>query len=197
VYRIATKIPRNETTYYRKRDTFNQERDPLKRAALFYYLNKNCFNGLYRTSRSGNFNVPFSPSRTGNYPALLEFENVARLLRHARFECCDFETLVKRHCQPGDFFFLDPPYSDSSRYPFREYFPGCFSFDDVPRLERVLDLIQKRGGLFVLTFSDRLNFKFKAKGWQMHRIRTRRNIGGFASSRKFVEDIVLTNVLGS
>src|ERR1700738_1413710 len=53
VFKIATAIPRTERAYYKSRDAFNGETNPLRRAGLFYYLNKNCFNGLYRTSKAG------------------------------------------------------------------------------------------------------------------------------------------------
>jgi DNA adenine methylase len=192
VYDRAVALPRTKNKYYELRDRFNHESDPLWKASLFYYLNKNCFNGLYRTSRVGTFNVPFSKSRTGNYLPRDEFLRAAKLLRRARFECGDFEASVRANCQRGDFVFLDPPYSEARRYPFREYYPGCFSQSDMDRLMDVLAFIEAKEAHFVLTFSSRLKPEVK-KGWLLRKIRTRRNIAGFAGARRYVNDIVISN----
>lgn len=194
VYKIATSVSRTEKAYYKARDAFNIETDPLRRAGLFYYLNKNCFNGLYRTSQSGNFNVPFSRNRIGRYPSEEEFVEVAKSFKNARFQCGDFEQAIRRDCRENDFVFLDPPYSEAKRYPFREYYPECFKFSDVERLEQLLRFIDDQGAQFVLTFSNSLTIKYRSRNWKKFKVRTRRNISGFADSRKFVDDVILTNV---
>ena len=194
VYDLATSFPRTKRAYYQIRDRFKFEEDRIVHAALFYYLNKNCFNGLYRTSKAGEFNVPFSPSRTGQYPPKAQFLNAAASFKHTKFICCDFEETIRSNCQAGDFIFLDPPYSDAKRYPFREYYPGCFSEADIVRLLDVLQFIQRNDAFFVLTFSDRVGVKFSTLDWRQYPIRTRRNISGFASARKYVEDVIVTNV---
>jgi DNA adenine methylase len=58
VYKIFAGFPRDRTTYYRLRDDYPKVKSQTRRAAIFYYLNKNCFNGLYRTNKRGHFNVP-------------------------------------------------------------------------------------------------------------------------------------------
>ncbi len=193
LYDHAVSIPRNAETFYRTRDSFNKSDDTFVRASLFYYLNKNCFNGLFRTSRAGAFNVPFSPSRTGEYPHKVVFLQAAAAIRSAAFVCADFERVLLEYCREGDFVFLDPPYSATTRYPFREYFPGCFTESDIRRLIRVLDTIDSRGAIFLVSFSASFVDDVAERGWQINSINTRRNISGFAGARKYVRDITVTN----
>lgn len=193
VYRCATAIPRTKRSYYRARTEFNATEDRLAQASLFYYLNKNCFNGLFRTSRAGDFNVPFSQARVGEYPAIETFLHSAGNLRSAKVVCADFETLLLKNARAGDLVFLDPPYSTAKRYPFREYFPGCFAEHDIERLVNVLNILDDRGVHFVLTFSENLRKAYDFNGWHTLTVRTRRNISGFASHRKYVRDIIVTN----
>jgi len=194
VYDLATSYPRTRRAYYNLRERFKPEKNEIDRAALFYYLNKNCFNGLYRTSKIGEFNVPFSPLRTGRYPPKGQFVNAALSFKRTKLISCDFEQAIRMNCQSGDFIFLDPPYSDAKRYPFREYYPGCFCQADVKRLLGVLHFIQQQNAFFVLTFSNRLGVDFSRTEWRQYAMRMRRNISGFASARRYVEDVVVTNV---
>ena len=193
LYDRVIKIPRTKRAYYKARDEFNECDDVFKRAYLFYYLNKNCFNGLFRTAKNGNFNVPFSKARVGRYPDKKEFVVSAQSLKRAKFLCGDFETVLMRHVRRGDLVYLDPPYSAAKRYPFREYFPGCFSFQDIPRLTTTLEKLDNRGIEFVLSFSRQLERSLVRKHWSIVPIRTRRNISGFANARTYVDDIIVTN----
>ncbi len=193
LYNRVIKIPRTQRAYYRARDEFNKSDDPFERACLFYYLNKNCFNGLFRTAKNGNFNVPFSRARVGKYPERNDFIASAKLLKRAKFLCGDFETILIRHVRKGDLVYLDPPYSAAKRYPFREYFPGCFTFQDIARLTGILEILDARGIHFVLSFSNQLEQALARKRWSIIPIRTRRNISGFATARTYVDDIIVTN----
>ncbi|MBK8459153.1 MAG: DNA adenine methylase [Micropruina sp.] len=92
--------------------------DALARAARFAYLNRFCFNGLYRTNRSGEFNVP-AGKNTGRMPSLAMYKDAARVLLHANLKLASFhETL--RDVDSGDFVYLDPPYP-TDRQTYGEY----------------------------------------------------------------------------
>jgi DNA adenine methylase len=82
VYRRFASIPRNPRTYYAIRSVWAQERDPIIRAALFFYLNRNCFNGIFRTNSKGIFNVPFASDRVPLYPTQRTVRDAAGLLEH-------------------------------------------------------------------------------------------------------------------
>jgi DNA adenine methylase len=194
VYDHFSSIPRDARTYYLSREQFSTTDDPLIRASLFYYLNRNCFNGLYRTSKAGRFNVPYSAKRTGRYPSKEQFVASVAPLRKADIVCDDFEHVVQRHCKAGDLVYLDPPYAGAGRYPFKEYFPGCFTANDVERLQSTLQYLDSIGSKFVLTFSEHLTLNARALGWKRYRFRTRRNIAGDGARRAYVDDVLLTNV---
>ena len=193
VYRTAAGIPRDRKTYYSIRAQFNTENDDLRKAAYFYYLNKNCFNGLYRTCKEGRFNVPFSESRTGLYPTEEAFAAASRCLKRAKILCGDFEAVVRKYCKRHDVVYLDPPYSSTYRYPFREYFPGSFCVDDFSRLNETLSYIDDIGATFVLTYSRTLPLISLKPHWHSYQFRSRRNISGISSVRRNVNDVILTN----
>jgi DNA adenine methylase len=138
VYRKFLGFPRRRDFYYRLRQQYQDVADRTTKSAIFYYLNKNCFNGLYRTNKRGAFNVPFSDSRVGRYPSEQEFLQSCELLSRARFRCGDFVDVVASTVRENDFVYLDPPYASSGRKPFREYHPYSFSVDDIERLGKLL-----------------------------------------------------------
>ena len=97
----------SDVHYYSVRD--NEPADPIERAAHILYLNRTCFNGIYRVNLQGKFNVPKgAKSRVILHDD--DFEAVARLLQSAAINHCDFEETLCR-CKKGDFVFADPPYT--------------------------------------------------------------------------------------
>src|ERR1035441_10567535 len=120
--------------YYRVRKQDRGCLDAGGRAARFIYLNRYCFNGLYRTNLAGHFNVPFASSGTGGVPPLEVCLGNARLLRNAELICGDFDSVVRDHVRAGDFVYLDPPYAVANRRIFRQYGPHTFGLDDLDKL---------------------------------------------------------------
>src|SRR5579859_6326272 len=96
----------------------------IMRAARFVYLNRRCFNGVYRTNRHGQFNVPIG-TRIGRMPAEKDFYRCSVALRPASLLSCDFDVTL-RSARHGDFAYLDPPYSTSTRPNYGEYGYGAF-----------------------------------------------------------------------
>lgn len=195
VYSLATSLPRNKKTYLDVRRHFNTETDSIERAAYFFYLNRNCFNGLYRTDKAGHFNVPFSRSRTGAMLPEVAFIEQTKRLRNVRLKASDFETIVVSHAKAETFFFLDPPYAVSWRRPFTDYIAGSFGRSDLSRLTGCLEHIDDAGAEFLLTYDSRLagQFPFR-RNWTKRKIWVRRNISGFASARRNSIEIAITNV---
>lgn len=99
-----------EKEYYRTREMYVVEKDPVKRAAYFIYLNRTCWNGLYRENRQGHFNVPM---RERSYRGAIfdetQLRQASRLLSRARLMCGDFEQTVVG-ARKGAFVYFDPPY---------------------------------------------------------------------------------------
>ena len=122
-----------------------------ERAARFIYLNRYCFNGVYRTNRRGLFNVPRG-IKTGKLPSLEEFRECSRCLNRADVLAADFFTLALK-AKRGDFFYLDPPYPTTQRPTHGECGYGSFSSADLPRLIHALQIIDRKKASFVLSYA--------------------------------------------
>ena len=123
-----------EELFYEHRSRFNRlisqgEAASAEAAALFYYLNRTCYNGLCRFNSSGQFNVPFGRYKRINYKR--DFSGYRSILRNWQFSTGDFEQVS---VAPGDFLYADPPYDVE----FRSYSKEGFSWDDQVRLAQWL-----------------------------------------------------------
>jgi DNA adenine methylase len=185
-------IPRNAKTYYDIRRRITNVKDRIERAAYFIYLNRNCFNGIYRTNLDGNFNVPFGADQ-GQYPRPCDFETTSRLLRKATLLSGDFGRTL-RYLRKDDFVYLDPPFAATGVRTFVEY--GKTSFDelDLDRLEHHLERIDRRGASFLVSYADCPRAREIAKGWNATTINVRRHIAGFTSKRKTARELLITNL---
>jgi DNA adenine methylase len=140
------------------RDLFYEVRSsrsegPFKRAAEFIYLNKTCWNGLYRVNSRGEFNVPYGLPKTD---FVIDEENLracsaALAGRHVRLRCADFETAL-HDVEPRDLVFLDPPYvTRHNNNGFIDYNEKLFSWPDQMRLARVARELADRGAHVLVT----------------------------------------------
>ena len=94
VWSAWSSMPVSKDFYLQLRARAFAEADPVQRAANFLYLNRNCFNGIFRVNKHGRFNVPFSGCRTGRLPSLEDFTESAKILWRAQLFNSDFEVLV-------------------------------------------------------------------------------------------------------
>jgi DNA adenine methylase len=181
-------------TYARWRHRSPSALTSLGKAVRFVYLNRNCFNGIYRTNTDGEFNVPFSASRTGALPSRAEFVACGRLLRRATLRTGDFGATLRR-CRKGDFVYVDPPYFVRRRRVFREYGPDAFGLEDFTRLLKHLDSLDARGVTFLLSYADTPSVRrlLKDREWRVDGLSVRRNIAGFKEKRVRVEEVLATN----
>jgi DNA adenine methylase len=164
------------------------------RAVRFFYLNRFCFNGLYRTNRSGGFNVPYAATRTGGFPPVERFAECGRLLQRAKISHGDFEDTIRRHVGKDDFVYLDPPFAVSNRRLFRQYGPDTFGLDDLDRLRSALRLIDKRGATFVLSYADSPEARKYLSAWPYRRVFVQRNVAGFSADRRRSVELIASNV---
>jgi DNA adenine methylase len=184
----------SEANYYATRDDYNaRRRGPLERAAQFIYLNKTCFNGLYRVNRKGAFNVP-----AGRYtnPAIADADALvaaSACLRRADIRCSSFECLLDE-CRAGDFVYLDPPYEPVSQTSsFTSYAAGGFSSDDQARLCDVFKQLDKRGCKLMLSNSSAPLIRKLYDGFVVEEIQAGRSINSDASKRGSVTELVVRN----
>ena len=162
------------------------------RAARFIYLNRFCFNGLYRTNLSGRFNVPYGGDKSGSIPSLPLLQKSSVFLKRAQLVEGDFEKTLQR-VEPGDFVYLDPPFSVTGRRVFNEYNPSIFNRDDITRLRKWLEILDQRNIHFLVSYVESDEAEFLRNGFQSLTVLTRRNIAGFAAKRGKVNELLIYN----
>lgn len=191
LHRRISSFRMTEKGYYELRAKSSEEGDWLTRAARFFLLNRYCFNGLYRTNREGAFNVPYGPARSGAFPSSETFRRHARLLRRAKLVCADFEEVIRANVSKADFVYIDPPYATTKTRTFNQYGPSPFNIADLERLRSSLQLIEKRKATFVLSYADCNEARDLFAAWPKYRVRTLRNISGFSSNRRRVNELLI------
>ena len=184
-------------SYYELRAQEPCKLNDLDRAARFIFLNRYCFNGLYRTNRDGHFNVPYSPSKTGQLPSLERLMETAAVLRTARIEHKDYTTILRDEVCAGDFVYMDPPYAVSNRRIFRQYGPQEFGIEDLQELAGLLPVLDKRGARFLVSYAYTTEAVRLFDGWNTKRLYTNRNIAGFARHRRRACEILVSNFTSS
>jgi DNA adenine methylase len=163
-----------------------------ERAARFIYLNRFCFNGLYRTNQQGEFNVPYGASKTGKLPSFATLSAYSQTLRRVTLLAGDFEVAL-RHARRGDFVYMDPPYAVNTRRVFNEYDSSGFSSKDVKRVRRVMERLARKGVSFVVSYADSPEAAMLRQGFAFKCVSVRRNIAGFTSQRKYSREILIWN----
>lgn len=199
-YALRTEEERKEF-YMRQRERFNSKTlGRTDSSALLLFLNRTCFNGLYRVNKAGRFNVPF-----GRYPkpAICDAATVyadSELLQRVEIMTGDFENTFSKIT--GDtFFYFDPPYkplSDTSY--FNDYAKEGFGDGDQIRLKNFCDRLDGKGVNFMLSNSDCEAagggggfFKSLYAGYRIDRVLASRNVNAVASKRGKITEIVVRN----
>lgn len=154
------------------------------RAAQFLYLNRTCFNGLYRENLKGEFNVPIGTKTQVILPDD-DFERASRLLAAAELKVSDFEAVVAE-ADDGDLVFVDPPYTTAHNCNgFLKYNQTIFTWDDQKRLKSAISGAKARGARVVLTNADHESIRNLYEGLGTPQVVSRRSvIAGSASSRR-------------
>jgi DNA adenine methylase len=189
--------------YNRYRRRVNHERQSkgwIRRAAQLIFLNRTCFNGLFRLNRKGEFNVPFGKYKN---PRILDEANLRRasqLLQTARIGAADFEN-VNRNATSASFIYLDPPYRPiSATSSFTSYSGNGFDDDEQLRLSRLFRELTELGAKVMLSNSDPRNVDphddFIDKlysGYRIRRVLARRAINSDRTKRGHINEVVITN----
>ena len=193
LHNIYSSFTRDPSTYYCIREAYNSAQPSLNRAAQFLYLNRHCFNGIYRVNGSGKFNVPWGGDKAGKNLTLDELENAANALINAKLECEDFEQVVKNNLEPNSFVYLDPPYASDEARVFREYHQESFATNDWSRLARILKAIDEAGAKFLVSYAAPHSFAKEIKEWNTTFLDVTRNVGGFKASRRKHREFIAAN----
>lgn len=184
----------DEENYYRIRDEMDLSRlTDVERAARLIYLNKTCFNGLYRVNRSGRFNVPF-----GNYsnPKICDDVNLRRAsteLASASLRVCDFEEAVFK-AKRGDFVYFDPPYAPlSPTSSFTSYTKDDFGETEQRRLAHVFRELDKRGVHVMLSNSPKPFIIELYRGFHTELVKATRAINSNGNGRGVIDELLVMN----
>ena len=166
---------------------------PSFRAARLIYLNRFCFNGLYRTNRAGQFNVPYGDGkRSGKIPSVASLTLNSILLKRAQLIVGDFEKTLEK-VKPGDFVYMDPPFSVRARRIFNEYDASIFGMEDLKRLRSWMVKLAAINIDFLVSYAESDEANFLREGFYSETVIARRNIAGFTTSRKKASELLISN----
>lgn len=185
-----------------KRAQFNAEtKSAVETAALFIFLNRTCFNGLYRVNSRGKFNVPY-----GKYanPKICDRDTLladSNLLQKVEILCGDFSDTAK-YAGENTLYYFDPPYRPISvSSSFTSYTTGGFSDSEQARLRNFCNEVTKRNALFIASNSDPMNgetrdlfFDELYKNFIIKRVQASRMINSKADKRGSISEILISNI---
>jgi DNA adenine methylase len=181
--------------YYAVRNVETDRLDSIESAARLIYLNKTCFNGLYRVNSKGQFNVPF-----GDYDKPGIFDNnillrASQLLQDVELRVMTFEKVLD-FAGKDDFVYLDPPYIPLSKTSsFTNYSKDDFSVQEQKKLSEVFTILDSHGCFVMLSNSDHPLIKELYRDYQKNIVivRAKRMINSVGSKRGAINEIVLRN----
>ena len=191
-------VKNSEEFYYelrnkdRNKEKYNKLNDYTK-AARTIYLNKACFNGLYRVNSKGEFNVPYNKKTNVN---TYDKENLLvvhmyLVMNDIKILNTDFEEALKSASE-GDFVYIDPPY-DQINASFTSYTEEGFGKDEQRRLAEVFKDLDKRGVKVMLSNHNTALINELYKDYNIHVIEAKRNINSNGKKRGKVEEVIITN----
>lgn len=161
-------------------------------AARTIFLNKTCFNGLYRVNKKGQFNVPFGKYKNSKICDEDGLKAASAALKKAEILCGDYLLVLDHYAQPGDFVFLDPPYLPISEYSdFKRYTKEQFYKEDHVELAKMVKTLHERGCHVILTNSNHPLVHELYALFTIDVIQTKRHISCNGSTRKG-EDVIVT-----
>ncbi len=164
-----------------------------ERAARTIYLNRTCYNGLYRVNRKGQFNVPFGSYKNPQilYEAVLRAANLA--LQGVTIDVIDFRELVN-FAQAGDFFYFDPPYDPVSKTAsFTSYTPDSFKDEDQRDLAAVFRQLTQKGCLCMLSNSYTSFILELYRDFRIELVQAKRRVNSRATGRGNIAEVVVLN----
>jgi DNA adenine methylase len=184
----------NEKYFYQQRALMADGGASIADAARFIYINRTCYNGLYRVNRAGAPNMPYGHLAKPRICDAEGLSSVARLLTGVEIVRCDFADLVKR-AGIGDAAYFDPPYLAVSKSAnFTAFQPGGFSIADQERLARTVRLCAEQGARVLLSNSDTIESRriYGVPGNTVEVVGARRNINSAGAKRGPVGEILVS-----
>lgn len=188
--------------FYEKRKLYNSITNPtLEKAALFIFLNRTCFNGLYRENSRGEFNVPFGRYKNPKIVNEKLIFAIHKVLQKVDILEVDFAETINNINADKVLFYLDPPYRPISKTSsFASYTKEVFDDTEQKRLKTFCDVINSKEYNFILSNSDPKNidksdtfFEDLYSGYKIIKVRARRNINAKSERRGHINELLITN----
>lgn len=202
---LALGMDGRKELYYQQRSRYNEIKtqaipDEVRCAALFVYLNKTCFNGLYRVNAKGEFNVPSGVYKNPMICDADNIRNVSELLDGVRIECADYRE-SSSFIDEDTFVYFDPPYRPITQTSsFTSYTEGQFDDDDQRDLAVFVRELSDRGARVMVSNSDPKNtdpdddfFDELYSGMEIRRVPATRMINSDAKGRGRINELLITN----
>jgi DNA adenine methylase len=181
----------DKDSYYKIRAREPSKLSDIERAARTIYLNRTCFNGLYRVNKKGRFNVPYGDYKKPKICHPGELRAASEILKHSKILCGDYKEVLCKYAEEGDFIYLDPPYLPISRYSdFKRYTKEQFYEEDHLELAKEVSRLHELGCHVLLTHSNHPLVYELYEGFKIEVFQTRRNINKDAKKRTG-EDVVI------
>lgn len=169
--------------------------DSITKAARTIYLNKTCYNGLYRVNSNGHFNVPIGRQKKISIFSEENITNLNIILQKIKIYNKDFSVIIEQ-CEPGDIVYMDPPYDKINSASFVEYNVSRFNEFDQERLKNEIDKLTRKGVYVIASnsYTERTAELYKDYIKEESIIFVKRSIASKSSSRKPIEEILIDNI---
>ena len=191
--------------YYEKREEYNSlkinsEMNNIEKAILFIFLNKTCFNGLYRVNKKGKFNVPMGAYKKPKICDEENLKNVSLTLRNVKIVYADYRESEK-FIDDKTFVYIDPPYRPLNiTSSFTSYTENDFNDKEQIELAEYINVLNKKGAKIVISNSDPKNndiddnfFDKLYKNYNINRVKATRMLNSNASLRGAINELLITN----
>jgi DNA adenine methylase Dam len=194
VINILRHYKNEESFYYKIRALTPSKLSDAERTARLIYLNKTCFNGLFRVNKKGEFNVPYG-KRNGSFLNKENLISASGYLQGTTILHSDYKVVLKKYAKSGDFIFLDPPYQPVGRYSdFKRYTKEFFYENDQIELACIFKDLIAKGCFVILTNSDHPFILDLYKEFHTEIVETKRLISSNANTRTGKDIIVLSGL---
>ncbi|HKI83504.1 MAG TPA: Dam family site-specific DNA-(adenine-N6)-methyltransferase [Candidatus Krumholzibacteria bacterium] len=182
-----------EEHYYRVRDAYNgATMYSAAQAARFIYLNRTCFNGIFRVNKSNEFNVPYGKLTKPLFPSAAHLEWIAAALECAKLQSLDYVDALS-DAAAGDFVYLDPPYPPLNGTSFfRHYTPERFGKADQATVAAWVKRLSARGCLIMVSNADTPDIRELYAGFEISTVPVTRYVSA-KNVKHAVRELVITN----
>ena len=193
LYDIVSRMVVSEDEYYKIRALNPLSLDDIRRAARFIYLNKTCYNGLYRVNRRNQFNTPFGKKENINIIDRERLQSASELLQTTQILCGDYTETLELLGE-NDFVYLDPPYLAVSKYSdFNRYTNNFFVYEDQLILSEVFKKLTQKGVFALMSNSYNKKFFHLYQDFNIKEVFASRQINCKSMGRGKIKELIISN----